>query len=249
MSRSGLSDVRRDEELLALYREGRTAAAPPPEIDRAILAAARQAAAAPLRRPRPAWRSWLAPVSVAVVAVVGLTLSVRVAEEPPGRRLEAPAAPPAAAAPERADRPAAGADAPAPAKAKSAAAKPAPPPAQPASPRPAEVAPAAALPAAAPPALEPSRQPLADTAAPAPAAAAKRARRETLSGEAEAPAAGAASTAAQEATAPPRDADPARWLEQIRRLRAAGQTTEAAAELARFRRVHPQYPLPDDLTR
>jgi hypothetical protein len=43
------------------------------------------------------------------------------------------------------------------------------------------------------------------------------------------------------------EADPARWIESIQRLRAAGRDREAAAELARFRGRYPDVRLPADL--
>ncbi len=42
---------------------------------------------------------------------------------------------------------------------------------------------------------------------------------------------------------------PEEWLEEIRRLKAQGRDADAAAELAEFRRRHPEYPLPVDLAR
>jgi hypothetical protein len=42
-------------------------------------------------------------------------------------------------------------------------------------------------------------------------------------------------------------ADPERWLEAIRQRWSSGQETEALRQLATFRQVHPQYPLPEDL--
>ncbi len=41
--------------------------------------------------------------------------------------------------------------------------------------------------------------------------------------------------------------DPERWLEAIRQRWSSGQETEALRQLATFRQVHPQYPLPEDL--
>jgi hypothetical protein len=46
---------------------------------------------------------------------------------------------------------------------------------------------------------------------------------------------------------PPRS--PETWIEDIRRLRAQGRDAEAAAELAEFRRRHPDFALPADLAR
>ncbi len=42
-------------------------------------------------------------------------------------------------------------------------------------------------------------------------------------------------------------ADPERWIEAIRQSWSSGQHTEAIRQLATFRQVHPQYPLPEDL--
>lgn len=42
-------------------------------------------------------------------------------------------------------------------------------------------------------------------------------------------------------------ADPERWIEDIRQSWSSGQHTEAIRQLATFRQVHPQYPLPEDL--
>ena len=41
--------------------------------------------------------------------------------------------------------------------------------------------------------------------------------------------------------------DPERWLEDIRQSWSSGQREEAIRQLAAFRQVHPQYPLPEDL--
>jgi hypothetical protein len=42
-------------------------------------------------------------------------------------------------------------------------------------------------------------------------------------------------------------ADPERWLEDIRQSWSSGQRDEAIRQLAAFRQVYPQYPLPEDL--
>lgn len=58
----------------------------------------------------------------------------------------------------------------------------------------------------------------------------------------------AANSAAKSAAAPKVDgASPEAWLKQIRELRAAGRSTEAAESLARFRARYPDFVLPDDL--
>ena len=58
---------------------------------------------------------------------------------------------------------------------------------------------------------------------------------------------------AADAAAPPPAPQVARsaeeWIEEIRRLKAQGRDADAAAELAEFRRRHPEYPLPVDLAR
>ena len=42
-------------------------------------------------------------------------------------------------------------------------------------------------------------------------------------------------------------ADPERWIEDIRQRWSSGRRDEAIRQLAAFRHVHPQYPLPEDL--
>ena len=51
----------------------------------------------------------------------------------------------------------------------------------------------------------------------------------------------------KEADATDDAATPEAWLDQIRKLRAAGHTTEAAQSLERFRKRYPNAVLPDDL--
>lgn len=61
-------------------------------------------------------------------------------------------------------------------------------------------------------------------------------------------AAPAANSAAKSAAAPAVDgSSPEAWLKQIRELRAAGRSAEAAQSLARFRARYPDFTLPDDL--
>ena len=70
-------------------------------------------------------------------------------------------------------------------------------------------------------------------------------RNEAAADSAGAPAAG---SAAKSAAAPAVDGPgPEVWLKQIRELRAAGRSAEAAQSLARFRARYPDYALPDDL--
>jgi hypothetical protein len=40
--------------------------------------------------------------------------------------------------------------------------------------------------------------------------------------------------------------DPARWLEEIQRLRREGKQADAERELADFRKAYPDYPAPAD---
>lgn len=71
----------------------------------------------------------------------------------------------------------------------------------------------------------------------------------TAAGSLAAPAANpVANSAAKSAAAPTVDAaTPEAWLKQIRELRVAGRSAEAAQSLARFRARYPDYALPDDL--
>ena len=74
----------RDEDLARRYRAlGREE--PPPALDEAILAAARQAA------PRRSRAQWWAPVSVAAVLVLGIGVALRMQLEQPGVETSAPA--------------------------------------------------------------------------------------------------------------------------------------------------------------
>ncbi len=86
----------RDEALSRAYREqAANRAGPPAALDARVLAAARQAVAAPRRpaRPLPWWRRMMVPVSVAALLLVSGTLTLMVHDEQ--QKLDAPA--PAAA--------------------------------------------------------------------------------------------------------------------------------------------------------
>ena len=61
------------------------------------------------------------------------------------------------------------------------------------------------------------------------------------------PAQAPASDVEPQVTAEMSQADPERWLEDIRQSWSSGQREEAIRQLAAFRHVHPQYPLPEDL--
>lgn len=100
-----------------------------------------------------------------------------------------------------------------------------------------EEATAAALP---PVAKESPAVPLATTAAPAVAGVAPEA-----AAPGQVPAARQQAPAGEKARAADlRRADD--WLEEIRALRRAGRSAEAARQLADFRRAHPDYPLPEE---
>lgn len=86
-----------EAELHALYRDAGQAE-PPPRIDRLIIDAARAELCATEVRRRAWWTGWLAPVAVAAVAVVGLSLTLRLVDDEERRLLEerhAPASQPA----------------------------------------------------------------------------------------------------------------------------------------------------------
>ena len=74
-----------DAALQVLYREASAHEMPDAKLDAAILAAARTAATAQAtaKKPRPDawWKRWLVPVSVTAVAVLGVSLTLRVSEE------------------------------------------------------------------------------------------------------------------------------------------------------------------------
>lgn len=71
-------------EIHALYREGVEAAEPGPGLDRAILDAARAelraANTAESRRNSPWWKQWIPATTAIAVAVIGLSLTLRVSE-------------------------------------------------------------------------------------------------------------------------------------------------------------------------
>lgn len=107
MTRSGNPREGVDEQrLAALYREA-SRAEPGPGLDRRILDAARAAVAAKARPRKPWWKNLLVPVSVAAVAVLGVSLTLRVVDEEERQLRQERRAPPAAerAAPAKADAP------------------------------------------------------------------------------------------------------------------------------------------------
>lgn len=241
---------------------------PPPALDAAILAKARQATgdAGSFPEPeetrgRPRFQRWAGPMSIAAVLVLGIGVSLRMQLEQPGIETSAPANEPAPPASEYTVPPAPEpAPAPAPAAA-SDAAKPAPEPKAAREnrkdklrvpkpfadeqfrerPRP-EVAAPQAVPAAPPaPAFAPSPRPALESLQAAPVQqppAAVRAKREAMPD----------STGARELRKSlAREADPDRELERIARLREAGSHAEADAALAEFRRRHPGHRIPDGM--
>jgi len=257
----------RDPRLDQAYRE-LPGDEPPPEVDERIRAAAHRAVGArpqSLEARQRSWASrWRVPLSLAATVVLAVTLTVMVLEEErPAFRsapvfAPTPSAPtiledrappsPAAEAAKRADT----GPTPAPARRAPASAEPQPPPAA-----------DAAVPAATPQLqkLETRQQPL-EESRPAPAAPAATPAPPKPSPLAAPPAtpSGASDSLSRERAAGERPAramrsapqvarSPEEWIEEIRRLKAQGRDADAAAELAEFRRRHPEYPLPVDLAR
>ena len=253
-------------EFQALYREA-AQAEPDAMLDRRILDAARAelrgAGEARARRPSPWWKGWLPAASAIALALVGVSVTWRVmdqqerdlrqemkaAESVRERSLDAAgsAAPqlPAADAPRLRDA--------APAAESRRRAESTAPTAMPA-----PAAPVPMEPAVADDAVKKSvrtekedlreRRDASSIAGAAMGAAASPARQ---AGKLEAGRSGTASsseTAADSLAQPPPDAaTPEAWLRQIRELRAAGRSSEAAQSLARFRARYPDFMLPDDL--
>jgi len=254
--------------LHALYREGATAE-PSLSLDRCILDAAR----AELRsngvskRPTPWWKGWLPATSAIAAVVIGLSVTWRVMDEQErhlreemratqaeGERMgkAAPTQRPAEA------QPLLSAPVPAPEKsrlAESAVVKDVPigvpepeaksVPAAPAAP--ATMAPVIAEEAAKKRQRAENDEPREQRdASAAMESAASPAR---ALGKLEAKSLGASgATAADRIAQPAADAaTPEAWLKQIRELRAAGRSAEAAQSLARFRARYPHFVLPDDL--
>jgi len=232
-----MSDELRDERLSRLYRES-DRIEPPPALDAAILAAAREAVKpAPSRRAW--WQAWTLPMGVAATVVLTVTLTLMVQQEqeplvpeaaPAADGSRAPVAVPqkkADAAADLAVKPAA------PREAKQEAVKReaegpvvAPAPAGAGAPS----APMAETVESAVPARPAAAMPR--QAAPAADAVESRTRSAPLRKEA----VGAALARA-----------PEQWLEVIRQLKQQGKEKEAAEALAEFRKAYPDYKLPDDL--
>lgn len=207
---------------------------PPASLDARILAAAHEAAGETKNPRRPSWIARFAPVTVAAVAVLGVALSMRVADESPELRqsLPPPAAPAASSRAAPAAAPAEKTSREFPAKAESR------------SDRLLRDDPAAAS-ADARESLELRGEAVSEAVPDADAAVPRRKRAAEATLQPRAPAAPAAKLGAAE-TAEPVDA--ASWLVDIERLLAAGETEQARQSLQRFRIVHPGYPLPESLT-
>jgi hypothetical protein len=245
----------RDPRLDRAYR-GLPGDEPPPEVDERIRAAARRAVGAKPQsleaRPR-SWASrWRVPLSLAASVVVVVTLTLMMQEEEHRALQGEPMPAPSPAAPATLEDRAAPSRAPEEVKrADTEPARGAPVPA------PLQRAPAADAVAPPPPQLEKleTRQqvreepkaagaPSSPATAPAPAAA-PSGMPPSLSRER----AVSERPAREMRSAPLVARSPEEWLEEIRRLKAQGRDADAAAELAEFRRRHPEYPLPVDLAR
>ncbi|HET7730980.1 MAG TPA: hypothetical protein VFK48_13195 [Usitatibacter sp.] len=231
---------------------------PPAGVDAAILAASRRAVApAPRRAAR-----WAGPVSIAAVLVLGIGLTLRMQHERPGIETAAPAseyslpAPPAespaqaTAAPEAREPVQAQKPREAPRRletqerASPSSAQVAPPAAPPPAARESTAAPAPeppTVPARASPPSPPSppapaaASPAPPMAASAPAPSMMRSKREALA---------SSSDAVMDRGAPE---DPVVMLERIAKLRADARHAEADKALEEFRRVHPQYRIPEPM--
>lgn len=249
---------------------------PSKALDAAILDAARQAVARPVRR-RAAWLAWAMPLSGTAVLVLGLSLLLRIQEEAPQTLREALPPPPASreqagpAGPAPANSPVAQAE-----RAEVQATKPAmpatrdearqatPPTAAADASMPASSAAPESAPLKAP--AEPGAFPGAPSQ-PMPAPVAAEMAHGTAHGTAHDSAnaelkaesaartprlAGSAAPAPSQSLAKSRAApgeSPQQTLETIRRLLRDGRIAEARKALAGFRERNPDYVLPEDLQR
>lgn len=212
-----------DEELSRLYRAG-AREEPPAELDRRILAAARQQALRGRRpRLRPLSSAWTVPVSLAAVIVLSVSLVLVVQLEHEGAR-----------APLLEGQPAPSADSAAPAGDEAGTAAPGAERPQRAVPREAREGEPGAAPAAPSPEALRQRE---DSAAEA------RKRQEIRSG---AGAPEAEMRAGERSRTKPAKAPPAPhvWLAEIEQLLASGEVDAARESLARFRERYPDYPVP-----
>jgi len=254
--------------LHALYHEG-AQAEPSLTLDRSILDAARAELRSngTTKRQAPWWKGWLPATSAIAAVVVGLSVTWRVMDEqerhlreemraaqveddragkaePAQRQTEVqPSLSAPAPAVEKSRRPESAVVKEAPVGVQEPEAKPAPA---------APAAPATMAPVVAEEAVKKSQRAEKDElgerrdARTAMDSAASPAR---ALGKLEAKSLGASgATAADRVAQPAADAaTPEAWLKQIRELRAAGRSAEAAQSLARFRARYPDFVLPDDL--
>lgn len=253
----------RDPRLDQAYRE-LPGDEPSPEVDERIRAAARRAVGARPQSLEARERSWVSrwrvPLSLAASVAVVATLTLMMQEEEHRESLrgipaETPSAP--TSLEDRATSRASEAPKPAPAPARSAPPAPEPtraPPATPmrdaATPPPPQVQKLEqrqdrreeppATPASVAPMIAPAAKPAAAPPVAAPSGASDSLSRERAAGE---------RPAREMRSAPQVARSPEEWIEEIRRLKAQGRDADAAAELAEFRRRHPEYPLPVDLAR
>ena len=220
-----------------LYENWRRAGSeePPAALDARILAAAHAATDEGRQARRPSWIARFAPLSVAAVAVLGVALSMRVAEEEPGLRQSLPSpATPAATPPATAD----GARALPPAAPAEKASRQISAEVESRSERmlrdQADVGTARARES-----IEASRD-VAVEADSAPVRSKRAAEPERR------PAVPAASLREEQAAAV-EPVSAAAWVVEIERLIAAGELEQARQSLRRFRRAYPAYPLPEAL--
>jgi type IV secretory pathway VirB10-like protein len=260
-----------DPKLSRLYRDVSTEG-PPPAIDAAILAAARQHLAKSKRRERPWWSRWMVPASLMATLVMGVSISLLITQEHP-ETLEGDTVPQSSAPPRVTES----------AKARLADSVPAEAVAR-------KEAPAVAMPLQTPQVAAksaPTQAPLSSAEAKrepspvstpmpptesgivAPSAAdavqtEQRAKEGVLGAMREREAADSSNAAAGAATFAPSapsasKAAPIRsqalprspevWLDDIRRLIREGRAKEAAEQLAEFRKAYPGVSIPEDLGR
>jgi hypothetical protein len=269
----------RDPRLDEAYRRIPGDEPPPELDERIRAAARRAVAAKPESLAARGQRSWAArwrvPLSLAATVVVAATVTLMVQEEERRAFEDAPARAPAPAAPAVVETPAPSGT---PEQAKPRDAPQRPPAVKPAvpgraAPPPTEVQRAPAADAAAPPPPEleklesrrqrreepeaagvfpaspPAPAPTPKPRAPQPSAAPPAAAPSGVSPALSRERAAGERPARETRSAPEPSRSPEQWIEEIRRLKAQGRDTDAAAELAEFRRRYPNYPLPVDLAR
>lgn len=249
----------RDPGLSRLYRSA-TDEAPPAALDATILKAARDAVTVPAAPAVAWWKRLLVPAGVAATALFAVMLTLTMERNPPGMAEVLPQkASPAASVqsspvpmPEAKGR----ADQPVAAKELPQATQALPVPAVRAEKKmkteqslplardeiKPQVLPAAPAPAPAPPAA-----PVAQESRPATPAARLEQRSDRVAEGAERARATSTAPALESAAKRVAPRPEIEWLEEIRQLRRQGRHEEAARQLAEFRRVYPDYALPDDL--